>query len=173
MAHKSVKQSRTTDNDSERAAYQVKIQENVETTWLFNTGADAHVMPKYVWEQFRAPALQTTRVTLRGANGQDLGAVGELHVRSFIGKIKVQFTVVARDARRYLLSGTQLRTKVTRVTTLNQHEVPHTTNKRRKSNDVTRRKQRHSQSCVHVEAKSETRVGKCETRIAKPQDRSA
>ena len=79
-------------------------------------------MPKNVWEQFRAPTLQTTRVTLRGANGQDLGAVGGLYVRSFIGKIKVQFTaLVARDARRGLLSGTQLRTKEYTFT-LNQHE---------------------------------------------------
>ena len=47
----SVNQSRTTENDSERAAYQVQVLEKVETTWLFDTGADAHVMPKYVREQ--------------------------------------------------------------------------------------------------------------------------
>ena len=47
-----------------------------------------------------------------GANGQGFGAMGEVHVRGFIGKIKVQFKAVdAQDARRYLLSGTQLRTK--------------------------------------------------------------
>ena len=40
---------------------------------------------------------------MRGANGQDLGAMGEVQVRGFIGKIKVQF-------RRCLLSGIQLRT---------------------------------------------------------------
>ena len=71
-----------------------------------------------------------------------------------IGKIKVQFTaVVARDARRCLVSnGTQDNSK--------------------KGDDVTRRKQRHTQSCVHDEAKRctvgnfpdvETRVGKFET----------
>ena len=80
------------------------------TTWLFDTGADAHVMPKSVCEQMGEPTLQTTKVTLRGASGQDLGAMGE--VRDFIGKVKVQFAaVVARDARRCPLSGTQLRTK--------------------------------------------------------------
>ena len=69
-------------------------------------------MPKCVWEQLGEPALQTTNVTLRGANGQDLGAMGEVQVRYFIEKIKVQFTaVVTRDARRCFLSGTQLRTK--------------------------------------------------------------
>ena len=62
----SVNQSRTTENDSERAAYQVKVQEKVETTWSVDTGADAHVMPKYVWEQLGGPTLQTTTVTLRG-----------------------------------------------------------------------------------------------------------
>ena len=63
------------------------------TTWLFDTGADAHVMQKCVWEQLGEPALQTTNVTLRGANGQDLGAMVEVQVRGFIGKIKVQFMV--------------------------------------------------------------------------------
>ena len=49
---------------------------------------------------------------LRGACGQDLGAMGEVQVRGFIGKINFQFTaVVARDARRCPQSGTQLRTK--------------------------------------------------------------
>ena len=90
----------------------MRIQEKVEIIWLFNTEADAHVMPKQVWEQSGEPSLQTTRVMLSGANGQNLGAMGEVHVRGFIGKIKVQFTaVVARDVRRCLLSGTQLRTK--------------------------------------------------------------
>ena len=66
--------------------------------------------------------LQTTIVTLRGANGQDLGAMGEVQVIGFIGQFKVQFTaVVARDARRCLQSGTQLRTKGYTFP-LNQHE---------------------------------------------------
>ena len=51
-------------------------------------------------------SLRCTTVTLRGANGQDLGAMGEVQVRGFIGKIKVHFTeVAARDARRCFLSG--------------------------------------------------------------------
>ena len=99
MTFQSVNQSRTTEDDSERVAYRVNVQEKVQTTWLFDTGADAHVMPKYVREQLGEPTLQTTRVTLRGADGQDLGAISDLQVRGFIGKIQVQFTtVVARDA---------------------------------------------------------------------------
>ena len=70
----------------------------VVATWLFDTGTDAHVMSKCVCEQLGEPALQTTNVTLRGANGKDLGAMVEVHVRCFIRKIKVHFTaVVARD----------------------------------------------------------------------------
>ena len=41
-----VNQSGTAENCSEYAACQVKVQEKVVTTWLFDTGADAHVMPK-------------------------------------------------------------------------------------------------------------------------------
>ena len=79
-------------------------------------------MPKYVWQQLGEPTLQTTRATLRGADGEGLGATGELLVRGFIGQIKVQFAaVVARDARPCFLSGTQLRTKGYTFT-LNQHE---------------------------------------------------
>ena len=56
-------------------------------------------------------------------------------------------------------------------------EFPRTTKWQRKGHDVTL-----TQSCVHAEAKRctvgslldiETRVGNCETRIAKPQDWSA
>ena len=36
---------RTTEKDSERDVYQVRIQEKVETIWLVDTGADVHVMP--------------------------------------------------------------------------------------------------------------------------------
>ena len=65
--------------------------------------------------------VQTTNATLRRANEQDLGAMGQVQARRFNGQIKVQFTaVVARDARRCLLSGTQLRTKGYTFT-LNQH----------------------------------------------------
>ena len=51
-------------------------------------------------------------------------------------------------------------------------EFSHATKWQQKGNDATRRKQRQSQSCVHVEGKRctvgnlpdvETRVGKCET----------
>ena len=57
-------------------------------------------------------------------------------------------------------------------------EFSHTTKWQQKGNDVTRRQQRHSQSCMHVEGKrctvgnlpdAVTRVGKCETWGAKPQ----
>ena len=75
----------TTESDSERDVYQVRIQEII---CLFDTGADA-------------PYGGAFTATLRGANGPDLGAMGEVQVRGFIGKIKVQFTAVAaRDARR-------------------------------------------------------------------------
>ena len=58
-------------------------------------------MPKQVWEQLGEPTSQPIRVTLKGATGQDFAAIGEVLVRSFIGRVKVQFkVVVARDARR-------------------------------------------------------------------------
>ena len=107
---KSENESGTAVNCSEHDAGQAIVQEKVLTTWLFDTAADTHVMPKCVWEQMGEPALQTTNITLRGANGQDLGVMGEVQVRGFIGKIKVHFrAVMARDARRCLLSGIQLR----------------------------------------------------------------
>ena len=121
-------------------------QKEHETIWLFDTRADAHVMPKHVWEQLGEPSLLTTGVTLRGANEQDLGAMGEVQVRGFIGKNQSSFTaVVARDARRCLQSGTQLRTK--------GYTQP-------KGVDVTRRTQGHSQSCMLKprDAKSVTSV---------------
>ena len=118
-----VNQSRTTGKDSERDVYQVRIQEKVETIWLFDRGNDAHVMPKHVLGQLGEPSLQTTRVTLRGASGLDLGAMGVVQIRGFIGKIEVQFTtVVARDARRCLPSGTKLRTQGHTFTS-SQHET--------------------------------------------------
>ena len=51
VTDQSVYQSKTTANGSERDENQVRIQEKVETIWLFDTGADAHVMPKHMWEQ--------------------------------------------------------------------------------------------------------------------------
>ena len=86
VTDENVDQSRTAESDSERDAYQVRVQEKVETIWLFDTGAGAHVMPKHVWEQLAEPSLQTTRVTLRGANGQVLGAMGEVQDRGFTWK---------------------------------------------------------------------------------------
>ena len=72
VTDQNVNQSRTAENDSGRDVYQVRTQEKVETIWLFDTGADAHVMPKHMWEQVGEPTLQTTKVTLIEANGQDL-----------------------------------------------------------------------------------------------------
>ena len=65
-------ESGTAVNCSEHDAGQAIVQEKVVTTWLFETGADTHVMPKCVWEQLGDTALQNTNITLRGANGQDL-----------------------------------------------------------------------------------------------------
>ena len=48
VTNQSVNRSRTTRRDSERDVCHVRIQEKVETIWLFDTGADAHVMPKRV-----------------------------------------------------------------------------------------------------------------------------
>ena len=116
----SVNRSRTTEEDSERVAYQVKVQEKIQTTWLFDTEADEHVMPKYEWEQLGEPTLRTTRVTLRGANGQDLGAMGVLPVRKFHSEN--QSSVHSSGCtRRCLLSGTQVRAKGYTFT-LNQQE---------------------------------------------------
>ena len=129
VTEKCVNQSGTAEKGSKHAACQVKVQEKFVATWLFDTGADAHVMPTCVWEQLGEPTLQTTNVTLRGASGQDLGAM---------------VVVVARDARRCLLSGTQLRTKGYTFT-LNQHESFFTQRKiGSRETNVTRRKQRHS-----------------------------
>ena len=120
MTDQSVNRSRTTEEDSERVAYQVKVQEKIQTTWLFDTEADAHVMPKFEWEQLGEPTLQTTRETLRGANGQDLGAVGVLPVRKFHSEN--QSSVHSSGCtRRCLLNGTQLRAKGYTFT-LNQQE---------------------------------------------------
>ena len=84
MTEQCVNQSGTAEKGSEHVACQVKVQEKVVTSWLFDTGTDAHVMPKCVWEQFGEPTLQTTNVSLRGATGQDLEAMGEVQVRGFI-----------------------------------------------------------------------------------------
>ena len=60
VTDQNVSQSRTTEDDSERDVNQVRIQEKAETIWLFATGADAHVMPKDVWEKLGEPSPQTT-----------------------------------------------------------------------------------------------------------------
>ena len=92
VTDKNVNQARTTENDSERDVYQVTTHQKVETIWLFDTRPDVHVMPKRVWEHLGERTLQTTQVTMRGANGQDLGAMDEVQVIGFNRKIKVQFT---------------------------------------------------------------------------------
>ena len=72
--------------------------------------------------------LQTTKATLRGASGQDIGATGEVQAKGFIEQIEVPFTaVVGRDARRCLFSGTQLRTKGYTLTLNSTREIPLTT----------------------------------------------
>ena len=86
-----VNQSKTTDGDPGQVATRVRSQEKLIITWLFDTGADHHVMPKFVWEQLGEPALRPSSVTLRGANGQDLGAMREVRVTGKMGKIRVQF----------------------------------------------------------------------------------
>ena len=45
---------------------------------------------------------------------------------------------------------------VTRIHVGSTQELPHTTKWQWESDDVTRRKQRHSQRCVHVEANRQT-----------------
>ena len=68
-----------TEDDSERVAYLVKVVEKVETSWLFQTRAGR-------------PCDAEIRVRTLGractANGQDLGAMGELPVRGSMGEIK-------------------------------------------------------------------------------------
>ena len=178
LTGQSVNQSSTTEDDSERAASEVKVQEKVQTTWFFVTRAHAQVMPQYVWEHLGELTQQTTRETLRGANGQDLGAMGELLVRGFLGKIKVQCAVHSGDCKRRMTMPSEW--NATQKDWVHVHvestrESLHTTIRRRKSNDVPGEIQKNSQSCVHVEAKRctignlpdvETRIGKCETRIA-------
>ena len=60
-------------------------------------------MPKHVWEQLGEPSLQTTRVTLRGANGQDLGAMGEVQIRGFIEKTRSSVHNSGRTRRKTML----------------------------------------------------------------------
>ena len=153
-----VNQSGTAENGSEHAACQVKVQKKVVTIWLFDTGADAHVYAEVCVGTVGRICTANKNVTLRGANEQDLGAMGEVQVRGFIGKIRVQFTaVVARDARRCLLSGTQLRTKgYTFFLFESTRKFPRSTERRPKSDNVTRRKQRHTQSCMSLETKRDT-----------------
>ena len=173
VTDQNVNQSRTTEDDSERDVYQVRIQEKAETIWSFDTGADAHVMPKHVWEQLREPSLQTTKVTLRGATGQDLGAMGEVQVKGFIGKTKGPVHISGCTRRETTLSEWNVPwNKGIHVHFESAREFSHTTKPQRKGDDVTRRQQRHFPSCMHVEAKRcmvgnvsdiEPRVGKCET----------
>ena len=65
---KSVNESGSVQNSSEHDVGQVIVQEKFVTIWLLDTRAVTHVMPKCLWEQLGELALQTTNITLRGAN---------------------------------------------------------------------------------------------------------
>ena len=109
--------AQSVENGSEHDACHVTIQEKAVTTWLFDTDADAHVVPNCAWEQLGEPMLQTK--VLHRAEQMDKTLEPW---KKFKSKVKVQFTaVVARDARRCLLSGTQISTQG-HTFTLNQHE---------------------------------------------------
>ena len=56
------RQIRASENGSEGAAYQEKVQPKVQTTSLFDEGPDD---AEVLWEQLGEPSLQTTRLTLR------------------------------------------------------------------------------------------------------------
>ena len=106
----SVGQEKAVLESSEHLACQVQIQGKFETTWWFDRGADAHVMPKHVWEQLGESTLQPTSVTLKGTNGQHLGAIDEVLVRGFIARVQVQFTAMfARAEHNSERSGTRSR----------------------------------------------------------------
>ena len=134
----SVNQSRTTEDSSERVPYQLKIKEMVETTWLFDTGADAHFDSAVRVGTAGKTYIANNKSNTERSKRTRPWSLGDLLVRGFLWETKVQFTVVvARDARRCLLRGTQLRGK-RYTSTLNQHESFLTQPKRRhKSNDVT------------------------------------
>ena len=63
-----VNESGSVQNCSEHDVGQVIVQEKFVTIWLLDTRAVTHVMPKCLWEQLGELALQTTNITLRGAN---------------------------------------------------------------------------------------------------------
>ena len=139
LTGQSVNQSSTTEDDSERAACEVKVQEKVQTTLLFDTRAHAQVMPQYVWKHLGELALQTIRVTLGGANGQDFGAMGELLVRGFLGKIKVQCAVHSGGCKRRRTMPSEwnaTQNEWIHVHVESTREFLHTTTTRRKSNVV-------------------------------------
>ena len=56
--------SRVTSDASEHCTDQLRVQYIVEATWLFDAGADAHVMLKHVCEQLGELELQPTSVSL-------------------------------------------------------------------------------------------------------------
>ena len=76
----------------------------VATTWLSDTGADAQLMPQHVCSQLGEPELQEKTMMLRGANGQDLGTLGTLMVRSFLGLVNVQFSDCGCERRKTMSS---------------------------------------------------------------------
>ena len=100
LVHTAQTNQNRTDENFQSSVMRIPTDQNsemkcVETAWLFDTESDAHLMPQRAWSQL---------------NGQDLGALGTLLVRSFLCSITVQFrAVVARGVGRCVLGGTQPR----------------------------------------------------------------
>ena len=146
--------SRTTEDDSERVAHRVKVQEKVQTTWLFDTGTDAHVMPKYVWEQFGEPTLQNNKGDSERSKRTRPWSHGRIACQRFHWENQSSVRSGGCTRRETMPSErNESQSEGVHVHVDSTREFPHTVKRRRKSNDVTRRKTRYSQSCVHVEAK--------------------
>ena len=62
--------------------------------WLLDTGAGFHVMTEGVWKSLGSPPLRSSSARLRGADGNDLDAIGILRVRGFAGPHRFQFDAV-------------------------------------------------------------------------------
>ena len=102
-----VNESGTAENGSEHAACQVNVQEKVVPTWLFDTRADAHVMPKCVCVRTVGRTYTANNKCYREER-MDKTLEPWVRFKSEVSleKNKDQITaVVARDARRCLLSG--------------------------------------------------------------------
>ena len=75
---------------------------------------------------------------LMGASGQDLGAMSEVLVRGFMGKVKVQFVAaVAQESKTMPFERHATQSEGVRVHVEPKRKLPHTTRKQRKSNNVT------------------------------------